>query len=161
MEWVQSGMFLCFIHDISKQLEGLNRTFFLCYMQSNEQVATQLGLLDDAVRLYRECGHYDLLNRLYQARPGVFSLLRGSYQVFHCWKKPKTAVISALRTTQRSFSGLQQIRLKSHLGHSASTEKANRILALLRRHLRDSWSGHTCRFAWLSEKNVPAFLGGL
>ncbi|CAN0099903.1 unnamed protein product, partial [Scytosiphon promiscuus] len=31
------------------------------------QVATQLGLLDDAVRLYRECGRYDLLNRLYQA----------------------------------------------------------------------------------------------
>lgn len=30
------------------------------------QVATQLGLLDDAVRLYRECGRYDLLNRLYQ-----------------------------------------------------------------------------------------------
>ncbi len=27
----------------------------------------QLGLLDDAVRLYRECGRYDLLNRLYQA----------------------------------------------------------------------------------------------
>lgn len=32
-----------------------------------KQVATQLGLLDDAVRLYRECGRYDLLNRLYQA----------------------------------------------------------------------------------------------
>lgn len=32
------------------------------------QVATQLGLLDDAVRLYRECGRYDLLNRLYQVR---------------------------------------------------------------------------------------------
>lgn len=31
------------------------------------QVATQLGLLDDAVRLYRECGRYDLLNGLYQA----------------------------------------------------------------------------------------------
>ncbi|CAN0370045.1 unnamed protein product [Pylaiella littoralis] len=31
------------------------------------QVAMQLGLLDDAVRLYRECGRYDLLNRLYQA----------------------------------------------------------------------------------------------
>lgn len=30
-------------------------------------MATQLGLLDDAVRLYRECGRYDLLNRLYQA----------------------------------------------------------------------------------------------
>ena len=31
------------------------------------QVAMQLGLLDDAVRLYRECGRYDLLNVLYQA----------------------------------------------------------------------------------------------
>lgn len=30
-------------------------------------MATQLGLLDDAVRLYRECGRYDLLNQLYQA----------------------------------------------------------------------------------------------
>ncbi|DBA01282.1 TPA: LOW QUALITY PROTEIN: hypothetical protein N0F65_001787 [Lagenidium giganteum] len=30
-------------------------------------VAIQLGLLDDAARLYRECGRYDLLNKLYQA----------------------------------------------------------------------------------------------
>ncbi|CAM9286859.1 unnamed protein product [Discosporangium mesarthrocarpum] len=31
------------------------------------EVAIQLGLLDDAARLYRECERYDLLNRLYQA----------------------------------------------------------------------------------------------
>lgn len=30
-------------------------------------VAIQLGLRDDAARLYRECGRYDLLNKLYQA----------------------------------------------------------------------------------------------
>ena len=30
-------------------------------------VAIQLGLLDDAERLYIECGRYDLLNQLYQA----------------------------------------------------------------------------------------------
>jgi intraflagellar transport protein 140 len=30
-------------------------------------VAVQLGLRDDAARLYRECGRYDQLNRLYQA----------------------------------------------------------------------------------------------
>eukprot|EP00753_Platysulcus_tardus_P003573 PLAT12468.31.p1 GENE.PLAT12468.31~~PLAT12468.31.p1 ORF type:complete len:1453 (-),score=862.37 PLAT12468.31:92-4450(-) len=30
-------------------------------------VAIQLGLLKDAARLYRECGRYDLLNRMYQA----------------------------------------------------------------------------------------------
>ncbi|GMF15479.1 unnamed protein product [Phytophthora lilii] len=30
-------------------------------------VAIQLGLCDDAARLYRECGRYDLLNKLYQA----------------------------------------------------------------------------------------------
>ena len=30
-------------------------------------VAIQLGLLDDAARLYRECGRYDLLNKLFQA----------------------------------------------------------------------------------------------
>jgi intraflagellar transport protein 140 len=30
-------------------------------------VAIQLGLLDDAVRLYKECGRFDLLNKLYQA----------------------------------------------------------------------------------------------
>ncbi|TMW60577.1 hypothetical protein Poli38472_000619 [Pythium oligandrum] len=30
-------------------------------------VAIQLGLLDDAARLYRECGRYDLLNKLYQS----------------------------------------------------------------------------------------------
>jgi intraflagellar transport protein 140 len=29
-------------------------------------VAIQLGLLDDAARLYRECGRYDLLNELYR-----------------------------------------------------------------------------------------------
>lgn len=39
----------------------------LPHIHGEEQVATQLGLLDDAVRLYRECGRYDLLNRLYQA----------------------------------------------------------------------------------------------
>ncbi|GMI07811.1 hypothetical protein TrVE_jg6403 [Triparma verrucosa] len=31
-------------------------------------VAIQLGLLDDAVRLYKECGRYDLLNKLYQGQ---------------------------------------------------------------------------------------------
>uniref|UniRef100_K3W6X2 Uncharacterized protein n=1 Tax=Globisporangium ultimum (strain ATCC 200006 / CBS 805.95 / DAOM BR144) TaxID=431595 RepID=K3W6X2_GLOUD len=36
-------------------------------------VAIQLGLRDDAARLYRECGRYDLLNKLYQASG--------------CWKK--------------------------------------------------------------------------
>jgi intraflagellar transport protein 140 len=30
-------------------------------------VAVQLGLMDDAIRLYKECGRYDLLNRLFQA----------------------------------------------------------------------------------------------
>ncbi|KAL8008467.1 putative tetratricopeptide-like helical domain superfamily, WD40-repeat-containing [Plasmopara halstedii] len=30
-------------------------------------VAIQLGLRDDAARLYRECGRFDLLNKLYQA----------------------------------------------------------------------------------------------
>lgn len=36
----------------------------------SSKVAVQLGLLDDAVRLYHECGRYDLLNRLYQVRGG-------------------------------------------------------------------------------------------
>ena len=31
-------------------------------------VAIQLGLLDDAARLYKECGRYDLLNKLYQGQ---------------------------------------------------------------------------------------------
>ena len=30
-------------------------------------VAVQLGLLDDAARLYRDCGRYDLLNQLYRS----------------------------------------------------------------------------------------------
>ncbi|KAF0691673.1 Aste57867_17141 [Aphanomyces stellatus] len=30
-------------------------------------VAIQLGLLDDAARLYKECGRFDLLNKLYQS----------------------------------------------------------------------------------------------
>merc|ERR550514_429132 len=30
-------------------------------------VAIQLGLLDDAVKLYKECGRHDLLNQLHQA----------------------------------------------------------------------------------------------
>ena len=30
-------------------------------------VAIQLGMLDDAARLYRECSRFDLLNKLYQA----------------------------------------------------------------------------------------------
>lgn len=35
-------------------------------------VAIQLGLRDDAARLYRECGRYDLLNKLYRAS-GIWS----------------------------------------------------------------------------------------
>ena len=31
-------------------------------------VAIQLGLLEDAIRLYKECGRYDLLNKLYQGQ---------------------------------------------------------------------------------------------
>jgi hypothetical protein len=34
-------------------------------------VAVQLGLVDDAVALYKECGRYDLLNNLYQVLPGI------------------------------------------------------------------------------------------
>ena len=30
-------------------------------------VAVQLGLLEDAERLFEGCGHYDMLNELYQA----------------------------------------------------------------------------------------------
>lgn len=67
-------------------------------------LAVQLGLLDDAARLFKEAGRFDYLNRLYQSA-GIWNkaIKVGGYYVMSCHISSLSYDVGALPTYQKEM----------------------------------------------------------